>query len=203
MSDDDAVREPKSAAERRVLGIALWLNLGLVATLGAAGVAAASSGLIATAADNLSDAAVYALSYYAVTRGRRWKVRAARLSGAMLLVLSLAVLADVVRRFIFGAEPVSAIMIVMSVVAALVNVASLRVLRPLHTSDVNLRAAWTFSINDLVANLGVLAAGVLVAWSGQSWPDLLAGLAIAFVAAKGGREILADARRTGDAEGNP
>ena len=197
MSDDDTVREPKSAEERRALGIALRLNVGLVAALGVAGVAAASSGLIASAADNLSDAAVYALSYYAVTRGRRWKVHAARLSGAMLLVLSLAVLAEVVRRLLFGAEPISGIMIVMSLVAALVNVAALRVLRPLRAGDVNLRAAWTFSVNDLAANIGVLIAGVLVAWSGQSWPDLLAGFVIALLAASGGSKILADARRTG------
>ena len=197
MSGDDAVREPKSAEERRALGIALGLNAGLVVALGVAGVAAASSGLIASAADNLSDAVVYALSYYAVTRGRRWKLHAARLSGAMLLVLSLAVLAEVVRRLLFGAEPVSAIMIVMSIVAALVNVAALRVLRPLGGGDVNLRAAWTFSVNDLAANIGVLIAGVLVAWSGQSWPDLLAGFVIALLAASGGRKILADARRTG------
>lgn len=64
-----------------------------------------------------------------------------------------------------------------------------------------MRAAWTFSINDLVANVGVLVAGLLVAWLGQAWPDLVVGFAIALVAAKGGTDILMDARRTARANG--
>lgn len=61
------------------------------------------------------------------------------------------------------------------------------------------RMRWTFSINDLLANLGVLAAGRLVAWLGRAWPDVVVGLAIALLAAKGGIEILSDARRAGPA----
>jgi Co/Zn/Cd efflux system component len=53
----------------------------------------------------------------------------------------------------------------------------------------------TFSINDMLSNLGILAAGVLVLLLGRAWPDLVIGMAIAFVAAKGGWEILEDARR--------
>ncbi|HZS59289.1 MAG TPA: cation transporter [Gemmatimonadaceae bacterium] len=62
--------------------------------------------------------------------------------------------------------------------------------------DVNLRAAWTFSINDFVSNLGVLVAGIVIAWRGDAWPDLVAGVAIALVAARGGVGILADARQS-------
>ena len=196
---DEAGLEPKSADERRALGIALLLNVGLSASLGVAGVLADSSGLIANALDNTSDAAVYAISYYAVDRGPLWKTRAAWISGGVLLALSAAVVADVVRRFISGAEPASAVMMAMTVAAAVVNVACLRLLRGIRHGDVNLRAAWTFSINDLLSNLGVLAAGILVAWTGRSWPDLVVGLAIALVAAKGGVEILSDARRGGRA----
>lgn len=196
MSDDDAPREPRTEDERRALRTALWLNVGLAASLFAAGLLADSSGLIANALDNASDAVVYAISLYAVTRGARWKTRAATLSGVMLLVLAASVLADVARRFVAGAEPVGGIIIGMTVAAVIVNVASLRVLRSTRGADVNLRAAWTFSINDLVSNLGVLVAGILVMWRGSAWPDLVVGLLIALVAAKGGIEILADARRT-------
>lgn len=204
MSDDEADFEPKSAGERRALGFALLLNVGLSASLGVAGVLAQSSGLIANALDNTSDAAVYAISYYAVGRGTAWKTRAARLSGVMLLVLAAAVLADVARRFAYGAEPASGVMMVMTVIAAGINLACIRLLRGHRQGDVNLRAAWTFSINDLISNLGVLAAGILVAWLHRPWPDLVVGLAIALVAAKGGVEILLDARqskRTGQGEG--
>lgn len=121
----------------------------------------------------------------------------------MLLVLCLGVLADVARRFLSDAEPVSNIMIAMSVVSMIVSVLSLRLLRPLRNAGVNLRAACTFSINDLVANTGVLAAGLLVAGSGRSWPDLAVGFVIALIAAKGGLEILLDVRRTARVQPDP
>ena len=161
-----------------------------------AGVVGDSSGLIANGLDNASDAAVYAISLFAVERGVTWKVRAARLSGAMLLVLCVGVVIDVIRRFMFGAEPAGNVMILMTLAAAAANLLSLRVLNAFRTHDVNLRAAWTFSINDFLSNLGVLIAGVLVARFSWSWPDLVVGLAIALVAAKGGVDILSDARRT-------
>ena len=196
MTDESDHGEPRTERERRALRIAFWLNAALAGALMVAGVIGDSSGLIANALDNTSDAVVYAVSYHAATRGALWKTRAAQLSGVMLLILSIIVLVDVARRLVSGTEPVSGVIIVMTIVAAAVNVACLRLLRESRRDDVNLRAAWTFSINDLLSNLGVLTAGVLVAWLERSWPDLVIGLAIALLVAKGGIEILADARRT-------
>lgn len=187
---------PREFHERRALLIALILNVALAGALFTAGVIADSSGLIANALDNASDAAVYAIAMFAVARGTLWKLRAARVSGIMLLVLSASVIADVVRRFLTGAEPVSRIMIVMTAVAVVVNVASLWVLRGLDRNEVHVRATWKFSINDFLSNFGVLVAAILVAQLHRAWPDLVAGLAIAALAAKGGVEILLDARRT-------
>jgi len=58
---------------------------------------------------------------------------------------------------------------------------------------VSIRAANTFSLNDLAANLGIVVAGGLVAWLGANWPDLLVGAVVAGIAAWGGIEILRDA----------
>lgn len=182
--------------ERRALRIALGLNVALAASLFTTGIMADSSGLIANALDNTSDAGVYAIALYAIARGAQWRLRAARVSGVMLLVLSAGVIVDVVRRFVAGAEPVSLIMIVMTGIAVTLNLATLRALRGLDRGQVHLRATWTFSVNDFLSNFGVLGAGVLVALLDQSWPDLVAGAAIAALAAKGGVEILRDAQRT-------
>jgi Co/Zn/Cd efflux system component len=173
----------------------LGLNAALAASLFVGGVVADSSGLIASALDNASDAGVYAIALSAVPRGTRWKVRAARASGLMLLVLSAGVIADVVRRFVVGAEPVGLVMMVMTVIAIAINVLSLRVLRGLDRDEVHVRATWTFSMNDFLSNVGVLLAAVLIGVLDQAWPDLVAGLAIAALSAKGGIEILVDARR--------
>lgn len=182
--------------ERRSLRIALGLNVALAASLFTAGIMADSSGLIANALDNASDAGVYAIALFAIARGTVWKVRAARASGVMLLVLSASVITDVLRRFVAGSEPVSLIMIAMTAVAVAINLASLRVLRGLDREQVHVRAVWKFSVNDFLSNFGVLAAAILVTLLRQPWPDLVAGAAIAALAGKGGVEILRDARQT-------
>lgn len=179
--------------QRRTLLIVLALNAGLFVGLGAAGLLADSSALLANALDNGSDAVVYLLSFLAVGRAMAWKRRAARVSGVMLLVFAAGVLADVVRRWLMGAEPVGVTMMTMATVAAVVNLICLQLIRRSRSDDVNMRAAETFSFNDFASNGGILIAGGLVLWLGQSWPDLVVGAVVALIAVKGGVEILKDA----------
>lgn len=197
-------RPDGEAQQRRILLQVLGFNVLLSGALAATGIYADSSGLVANALDNASDAAVYAISYSAVGRSPRRKTIAASVSGVMLLVLALGVTADAVRRFLAGSEPVTGVMVAMSIIAAGINIWSLLLLRRLSITDVNLRAAWTFSINDFVSNLGVVVAAGLVAWTGRSWPDIVVGAAIAGVVGHGGVEILRDARRTDrESRGSP
>lgn len=189
--------------ERRILWQVLLLNVGLSAGLAAAGAAADSSGLLASALDNASDAVVYVICLIAVGRSPRLKRLAAFASGTLLLVFAAGILGDAARRALTGSEPLGAMMAGMSLVAAGVNLLCLRLLKPIKTRDVNLRAAQTFSVNDFVSNAGILVAGGLVAWTGRAWPDLVVGVAVAAVAAKGAFEIIGDARRTPPAADAP
>lgn len=183
----------KNSKQRRVLLIVLALNLVLVVALVITGVLADSSGLIANAVDNGSDVLVYAISLFAVGRPVRWKRIAAIFSGVMLLLFGIGVLGDTARRFLTGSEPIGLTMMAMAVIAAIINLICLKLLMGLGEKDVNLHAAETFSANDFISNGGILVAGVLVAWLGQSWPDLLVGLGVVAVAAKGGFDILREA----------
>lgn len=182
------------ALERRTLWIVLVLNAAIAVAFLAAGAIADSSALIANGVDNLSDAAVYALSLLALTRGDRWKTRAALVSGVMLLVFAGGVMLDVGRRYFEGSDPIGPMMMIMAAIAGVVNYLCLRLLQRLEEPDVNLRAATTFSFNDSISNGGILVASVLVIWLGSNWPDLMVGFATALIAIKGGIEILRDAR---------
>lgn len=190
--------DPENAAQRRVLMQVLLLNAGLALALLAGGVLADSSGLLANALDNMSDAVTYAISYVAVTRSQRWKALAASITGIMLLVLAVGVTIDAVRRFVAGSEPVGPGMVAMALLATAVNAWSLRLLTSFRRADVNLRAAWTMSINDFASNLGIIVAGGLV-WilGGSNWPDLAIALVIAGIAIQGGVRTLRDARAEG------
>lgn len=185
---------PEHSRQRRTLLIVLVLNALLFIALGIGGWIADSSALLANAADNASDAAVYLISFLAVGRAAVWKRRAASISGVLLLVFAGGVLIDVGRRWLFGAEPVGPLMMGMALVAAVINLLCLLLLRRVESDDVNMRAAETFSLNDFAANGGILAAGGLVMWLHQPWPDYVVGVLVAGLAVKGGLEILADAR---------
>lgn len=180
--------------QRRTLLLVLVLNFGLFLALGVAGWLADSSALLANAADNASDSAVYLISFLAVGRAPRWKKTAATLSGILLLLFAMGVLTDVGRRWLMGTEPIGPTMMVMAFAASLVNLWCLKLLKKVDSDDVNMRAAETFSFNDFVSNGGILVAGGLVMWLGQAWPDLIVGTLVAIVAAKGAFEILRDVR---------
>ena len=181
--------------QKRTLLIVFALNLLLFITLGTAGLVADSSALIANAVDNLSDTIVYAISVLAVGGFGKLKRSAARLSGIMLVIFAIGVLFDALRRPFFGPEPAGVTMMAMATFAAVVNLICLRLLKPLKTDDVNLRAAQTFSVNDFFSNGGILIAGALVMWTGSWIPDVVVGLVVAAVAVFGGFEILRDAKR--------
>lgn len=176
-----------------LLQVLLW-NLALFVGLGVVGWMADSSALLANALDNGSDAAVYLLSYLAIDRRPAWKRSAAAASGVMLLLFAIVVIADVFRRWTYGAEPLGPVMMVMALVAGAINLWCLALLRRIRSGDINLKAAETFSFNDFISNGGVIVAGGLVLWLGSSWPDLVVGALIATVALKGGVEILKNVR---------
>ena len=182
--------ETSTAAEhrqRRTLLIVLVLNFVLFVALGVSGWLADSSALIANAVDNLSDTAVYAISWMAVGKSAHMKRGVARASGIMLIIFAVAVLLDTVRRPFFAPEPIGATMIVMAAFAAVINLICLFLLKPLKTDDVNLQAAQTFSANDFVSNGGIVVAGALVWWTGSWIPDVVVGLVVALVALFGAR----------------
>ena len=194
--------EVTTAHERRVMCIALVLNAAMAVVGGLAGWIAQSTGLLADELDMLSDATAYAIALIAIGRSAVFKVRAATLSGGILLVLGGGVLFEVGRRLIYGAEPLSEWMIGTALLSLVVNLTVLRLLAPMKAGEVHLRATWLFTRADVVANLGVILAGLLVLWLGVPYPDFVIGTLIGLYVIKEAIEILRDARSEADDE-NP
>lgn len=192
--------EQAAALERRTLLVVLLINaLMFVVELGF-GLKAGSNGLIADSLDMLADAGVYGVSLAAVGRSIRQQQRAARLSGWLQIALALWVLLDGLRRSLQGREPISALMVGVGALALLANLICLLLVRRHRQGGVHMRASLIFSSNDTLANLGVIVAGGLVAWSGSPIPDLLIGGAIGLLVLHGGRRILRQARSPQPAE---
>lgn len=194
MSDCGCHHEAKSAQERRILTIALVLNAAMAVIGGVAGWMGQSTGLLADALDMLSDATAYAIGLVAIGRGTRFKANAAWLSGSVLLVLGLGLLLEVGRRVFQGAEPLSGWMIGTACLSLVVNLTVLRLLAPLKSGEVHLRATWIFTRADVVANVGVIVAGILVLVLASPYPDYVIGTLIGLYVIKEALEILSDAR---------
>lgn len=195
MSDCGCHHEARNVQERRVLWVALALNAAMAAVGGIAGWIAHSAGLLADALDMLSDATAYAIGLVAIGRTARFKANAAGASGSVLLILGIGVLVEVGRRVIQGAEPLSGWMIATAFLSLIINLIVIRMLAPLKSGEVHLRATWIFTRADVVANIGVILAGLLVWWLASPYPDFVIGVLIGLYVIKEAIEILRTARR--------
>lgn len=189
-ADHPASDKNRDAEEARTLWLLLAINAAMFVIEIVVGLIGQSTGLIADSLDMFADAAVYGLALYAVGHTAAMKARAAHLAGWLQLILALGALSEVVRRFLFGSEPQSVLMMGMGVVALIANVACLMLISGKREHGVHMRASYIFSANDVIANLGVIAAGVLVGWTGSPYPDFIIGTIIALIVLNGARRIL-------------
>jgi Co/Zn/Cd efflux system component len=181
---------PSPERERCTLRWLLGLNGIMFGVELVLGWRAQSTGLIADSLDMFADAAVYGSALYAVGRSGSDQLRAARLSGALQLLLALGALSEVLRRAWLGSAPEPPLMMSVALLALVVNMTCLALLARHREGGVHLRASWIFSTNDVIANLGVILAGALVAWTGSNIPDLIIGTLIALIVLNGARRIL-------------
>lgn len=179
------------ADERKLLLQLLTINAVMFVTELIVGVWAQSTGLIADSLDMLADAAVYSVALLAVGLSAAKKVRAAHLSGWLQALLAAGVLFEVARRFWAGTEPMSTLMIVMASVALVANTLCLYLISQSRSDGAHMKATKIFSTNDVLANIGVIVAGGLVAWTGSGYPDLVIGGIIGIIVLDGARRILA------------
>jgi Co/Zn/Cd efflux system component len=181
---------PTDLAQAGTLRVLLAINAVMFLVEVVAGWLAESTGLLADSLDMLADALVYGLSLHAVGKAARTKLRAAHLSGIFQAALAIGVLFDVLRRLFAGSAPEPPAMITVSLLALAANVSCLLLIARHREGGAHMRASWIFSTNDVLANLGVIVAGALVAWTGSRLPDLLVGTAVALLVFVGAVRIL-------------
>jgi len=183
MGDDDT-------DESGTLRVLLALNAAMFVVELGAGWLAQSTGLLADSLDMLADAVVYGLALRAAGRAPARKLSAAHASGWLQLALALGAFLEVARRAALGSEPEPPTMIGVSALALAANVACLALIHRHRHRGAHMRASYIFSANDVLANLGVIAAGALVAATGSHLPDLVIGAAIAGLVLRGALRIL-------------
>jgi cobalt-zinc-cadmium efflux system protein len=173
----------------RRLRLVLAVNLAMVVSLLLVGLLAHSLGVLAAGADYLGDALGAGLSLIALRRARRDE-RSRASSGAalanasFLLVVTLVVAAEGVRRLIEGAPAVHGVpVIVVSVIAAGAMIACAVILGDVE-GDLSMESVMLDTVADAAAAVGVAVSGTLILVAhGLYWLDSLVALVIAAVVA--------------------
>ena len=161
-----------------MLRVVLAINAVMFLVELVAGLVAHSTALLADSADMLGDTIVYGFSLYVVGRGPAWQARGALLKGGIMAAFGVGVLIEVATKLARGSTPSADLMSSVGLLALVANGAVLLFLSRHRADDLNMRAVWLCSRNDVAANAAVLLAALGVALTASPWPDIVVGLGI-------------------------
>ncbi len=196
-------------AQGRVFALAIGLNAVFVIAEVAAGLLSGSMALLADAGHNLSDVLSLVLAWAAsrlaqrppsarFTYGLKSSSILAAIANAALIWLALgAILVETVRRLADPAPVAGGTMMLVAGLGIVINGASAMLFAAGRSRDLNLRAAFQHLMADAAVSAGVVAAGLAVMLSGQTWIDPVTSLVIVAVIAWGSWGLLRDAVRMG------
>jgi cobalt-zinc-cadmium efflux system protein len=173
------------------LALVLLLNGGMVIALVIVGLAARSLGVLAAGGDYLGDAAGVALSLTALRMSRhehghpRATSYAALANASFLLIVTIIVIVEAVRRLVDGAPHVDGLpVIIVSVIAGLVMAVCAFIIGTVEEGDLNMRSVMLDTLADGVSAAGVAASGaIILATNSTYWLDPAVALGIAAIIA--------------------
>lgn len=189
MSTDHQHALPSSGNERN-----LWLALGLTSTFLVAevigGVITQSLALISDAAHMFTDAAALAIALAAIRIARRpadrrrsfgyhrFEILAAAFNALLLFAVAMYILFEAWQRLRQPASVESMGMLVIAAIGTVVNLISMRLLSSDKEASLNVKGAYLEVWSDLLGSLGVIAAAVVIRFTGWGWVDSLVAVGI-------------------------
>jgi len=188
----DQTEFSENSNQRKLLWTVLAINFAFFLIEMTTGVISESMGLIADSLDMLADSFVYGISLFAVGGTLIKKKKIAKIAGYFQITLAIIGFVEVLRRFL-GAEtlPNFSTMIYISALALIANGICLYLLQKSKTKeDAHMKASMIFTSNDVIINLGVIIAGLLVNWLNSSKPDLIIGTIVFALVIQGAFRIL-------------
>lgn len=188
-------QEASDQGLRRIVAIVAALNLGYFGIEFAVALAIGSVSLFADSIDFLEDASVNLLILLALGFTPLMRARVGMVLAGILLVPGLATLWTAWDKFMAPVPPDPLPLTLAASGALIVNLACAWLLvRYRHHSGSLTRAAFLSARNDALANVAIVAAGLVTAATLSAWPDLIVGLAIAAMNADAAREVWEAAR---------
>lgn len=180
-------------ARKIVLVVAVLNLLGcLVEVAIAASIGAAS--LFADAADFLEDFLINVLVLTAMSWSVAGRRKASVGLAALILIPALAALGTAAWKVISGEAPEPFTLSATAVFAMLINLVCALLLMRLRGGSALMRGAWLAARNDVLANILILAAGILTMFWATVWPDVVVGVVIGLINVGAAKEVYEQAQ---------
>jgi Co/Zn/Cd efflux system component len=189
-----ACQAPTSARYRRVLWLALVINLLMFVIEIAGGLRSGSVSLLADAVDFAGDAANYGIALVVLGMGLVWRARAALLKGVSMAAFGLFVIGRTGWVALAGLPPEALTMGAIGLLALLANGLVMLMLYAFRDGDANMRSVWLCSRNDALGNLAVMLAAAGVFGTGEAWPDVVVAAIMAALSLSSGYAVIRQAR---------
>ena len=180
---------------RKVVIIVAVLNLAYFGVEFAVARAIGSVSLFADSIDFLEDASVNLLIAIALGWTATSRARVGMALAGILLIPGLATLWTAWEKFMVPSPPAPLPLTLAGVGALVINLSCAFMLVQFRAHSGSLtRAAFLSARNDGLANVAIIAAGFVTAYTLSGWPDLIVGLGIAAMNADAAREVWNAAR---------
>lgn len=191
----------------RWLGISLVLIVSFMLGEVAVGVIAQSLALISDAAHMLTDAASIVLALVAMrlaarpARGsytyglKRTEILSAQANGLTLLLLSVWLTYEAIRRLIAPPEVEGGLVVITALVGVVVNIAAAWSISKANRSSLNVEGAFQHILTDLYGFIATAVAGVVVLTTGFARADAIASLVVVVLMVRAGIGLVRESGR--------
>jgi Co/Zn/Cd efflux system component len=180
---------------RRIVIMVAALNLAYFGVEFAVALAIGSVSLFADSIDFLEDASINLLIALALGWSVIGRARLGMILAGILLIPGLATLWTAWGKFMAPMPPAPLPLSLTGLGALAINVSCAFMLARFRAHGGSLtRAAFLSARNDTLANVAIIAAGLVTAYTNSAWPDLIVGLGIAAMNADAAREVWKAAR---------
>ena len=181
---------------RRIVRRVALLNLSYFGIEFSVALAIGSVSLFADSIDFLEDTSINFLILIALGWNARHRSHMGMVLAGILLIPGLATIWTAWDKFLLPVPPSPLPLTLTGAGAMAVNLTCALMLARYRAHGGSLtRAAFLSARNDVLANVAIIGAGLVTAYTLSAWPDLLVGLGIFFMNLDAAREVYVAARR--------
>lgn len=126
---------------------------------------------------------------------KRFEILAAVINGVALILISLYIIYEAIKRFSHPPEVATTGMLVISIIGLAVNILVAWIM--LNGGDtknnLNIKGAYLHVISDMLGSIGAILAAILIIFFGWGWADPLASVIVAVLVLRSGYNVTKDA----------